>query len=85
VINYQALAAALLRENQAMPSKLVTFMADKDIASFQEVMDEVHGCEVKDASIRTLVNRTNNLLCNHKCCLSFSTCASQVVRHTPPE
>jgi hypothetical protein len=80
-IDFNAVAEALLRLNQRISSKLVAFMKDRSTATFQEVMDQVHGGERSGEAIRSLVNRTNNLLHDQESRLTFSTKDSQVIRH----
>ena len=84
-IDFDALAESLLRKRYALPSLLVRFMKDRSTATFQDVIDSVHGGNREDGSIRTLVNRTNNLLSEQKSLLRFSTRACQVIRHIAPE
>jgi hypothetical protein len=83
--DFDFLAETLLRSGQALPSKLVRFMKDHSTATFQEVMDQVHGGERTEGAIRSLVNRTNNLLRDQKSLLSFSTKRCQVIRHIASE
>ena len=84
-IDFDAVAESLLREKQAAPSRLVKFMKDRSVATFQDVMDEVCGGERRETTVRTLVNRTNNHLHDLKSRLSFSTKDSQVIRDIAPE
>ncbi len=80
-VDFDALAEALLRERQVRAASLVKFMKDRSTATFQDVMDKVHGGDRSEGTIRALVNRTNNLMQDQKSRLSFSTKSSQVIRH----
>jgi hypothetical protein len=84
-IDFDALSKALGDTRQRLPSKLVTFMKDRESANFQDVMDEVHGGDRTEEAIRTLVTRTNNLLHDLKSRLRFSTRDSKVRRRIDPE
>ncbi len=84
-IDYDALADSLLRSKHALASKLVKFMKDRSTATFQEVIDEVHGGERTSEATRSLINRTNNHLHELNSRLSFSTKAEHIIRHIAPE
>jgi len=84
-IDFDALAETLLRNGQALPSELVKFMKDRTIATFQDVMDQVHGGERNEGTVRTLCNRTNNALHGLESRLRFSTKNCQVIRHVDRE
>jgi hypothetical protein len=84
-LDFDTLAEALLRLKQVLPSKLVRFMKDHSTATFQDVMDQVHGRDRSEEAIRSLDNRTNNLLHDQKSRLSFSTKDCRVIRHIASE
>ncbi len=84
-IDFDALAETLLRSGKVLTSKLVKFMKNRSTATFQEVMDGVHGGERSSEAIRTLVNRTNNALHCLESRLTFSTKDEQVIRDIAPE
>jgi len=84
-IDFDAVAEALLRKNAVLASKLVKFMASRTTATFQDVIDKVHGEDREEGTVRTLVTRTNNALHSLESRLKFKTRDCQVIRHIDPE
>jgi hypothetical protein len=84
-IDFEGLAETLLRKKHILASKLVKFMKDRTVATFQDVMDNVYGGERDASTVRTLINRANNALYGLESRLRFSTQDCQVIRHVDPE
>jgi hypothetical protein len=79
-IDFDALTESLLRKNHVHASKLVRLMRDRATAPFQDVADQVHGREVSDEAVRSMVNRVNNKLHDLESRLRFRTKDSHVIR-----
>ncbi len=84
LIDFDALAEALLRRNERNASRLVKVMSSRTMATFQDIVEEVFGDDRADGTVRTMVNRTNLALQEVKSRLHFSTKNSYVIRHIDP-
>lgn len=83
-LDFEDLAESLLRRSKRLSYQLVRMMANRTTATFQEVMEEVYSGDREEATVRTLVNRTNNELARLKSRLHFSTKDARVIRHIDP-
>jgi hypothetical protein len=83
-IDFDALFETLLRDNKHTSAKLIRFMKNKTIASFQDVMDGAFGKNLAESTLRSYVNRANNDLHELKSRLWFDTKQSHVIRHIDP-
>jgi hypothetical protein len=79
-IDFDALSDQLIREKKGRSAALVRFMKDREVATFQEVMDGAFG-ELAEATVRSSVSRANTDLLELRSKLSFSTVQAHVIRH----
>jgi len=80
-IDFDALFDALLRDNRGTSAKLVRFMKDRTMATFQEVMDGAFGKDLEESTLRSYANRATKDLQGLDSRLWFDTKANYVVRH----
>jgi hypothetical protein len=85
VAEFDDLILRLLTEkNDAISSALVEVMKDREIATFQEVMDGVDR-QVKPGSVKNWVHRANTALCELGSRLRFRTKEQYVIRQFDAE
>src|SRR5262249_2249059 len=79
-IDFDALFEILLMAGKRNTAKLVRFMKDRSIASFQDVMDEAFGKELAEATLRSYANRATEDLRELESRLWFETSEGHVIR-----
>jgi hypothetical protein len=83
-IDFDALFEALLTSGCVTSAKLVRFMKDRSLATFQEVMDEAFGKELADSTLRSYANRATRDLRGLESRLWFETREAHIVRRIDP-
>jgi hypothetical protein len=84
-IDFAWLAAELRKVRKAQQARLVEFMADKEMATVEDVAEAVHDFGGTDeGTIWANVNRTNKSLAALGSALSFRMGASRVFREISP-
>ncbi len=80
-VDFDALFEALLRDGRGTSAKLVRFMKDRTIATFQEVMDGAFGKDLEESTVRSYANRATKDLQELDSRLWFETKQTNVIRH----
>ncbi len=80
-INHEAIVESLRRSGKAKPAALVKYMADRNSASFDDVMHAVHeDAGLTEGAVRKLCSLTNKLLSDCDTSLHFATSTGRVFR-----
>jgi hypothetical protein len=83
-IDFEALFESLLIANRTTTARLVRFMENRTMATFQDVMDKAFGKDLSESTIRSYVSRATQDLRELESRLWFSTKETHVIRHIDP-